>query len=81
MKTNLVHTLYQVQKFGVMPIEKFAELLKPGERKRCLQNRVSKKWYSIPVEVFTSFIFQVRGLVFQSVGIRQILVEKLKLRS
>ena len=66
MKTNLVHTLYQVQKFGVMEIEKFVDLLKPGERKRCLQNRVSKKWYSIPVEVFTSFIFRVRGLVLPS---------------
>ena len=37
MKTNLVHTLYQVQKFGTMPIEKFVDLLKPGEKKRCLQ--------------------------------------------
>ena len=62
VKTNLVHTLYQVQKFGTMEIEKFAGLLKPGEMKRCLQNRVSKKWYTIPQEVFTSFIFRVRGL-------------------
>ena len=67
MKKNLVHILYQVQKFGVMPIEKFVDLLKPEERKRCLQNRVSKKWYSISVEVFTSIIFRVRGLVLQSV--------------
>ena len=79
VKTNFVHTLYQVQKFGVMPIEKFADLLKLGERKRCLQNRVSKKWYSIHVEVFTSFIFRVRGLVLESVGISQIPIEKLKL--
>ena len=62
VKTNLVHTLYQVQKFGTMEIEKFADLLKPGERKRCLQNRVSKKWYTISQEVFTSFIFRVRRL-------------------
>ena len=79
MKTNLVHILYQVQKFGVMPIEKFADLLKLGEKKRCLQYKVSKKWYSIPVEVFTSFIFRVRGLILENVGIPQIPVEKLKL--
>ena len=79
MKTNLVHILYQVQKFGVMPIEKFADLLKPGEKKRCLQNKVSKKWYSIPMEVFTSFIFRVRGLVSKTAGIPQIPIEKLKL--
>ena len=80
MKTILVHTLYQVQKFGVMPIEKFADLLKPGEEKRCLQNKVSKKWYSRPMEVFTSFIYWVRGLVLENVGIPQIPVEKLKLQ-
>ena len=79
MKTNLVHTLYQVQKFGTMPIEKFADLLKPGEKKRCLQNKVSKKWYSIPQEVFTSFIFQVRGFDIESSGILEIGVLKLKL--
>ena len=79
MKTNLVHTLYQVQKFGVMPIEKFADLLKPREKKRCLQNKVSKKWYSIPAEVFTSFIFWVCGFVLETVGIPQIPVEKLEL--
>ena len=79
MKTNLVHTLYQVQKFGTMPIEKFADLLKPGEKKRCLQNKVSKKWYSIPAEVVTSFIFRVRGFVLETTGNPQILVEELKL--
>ena len=62
IKKNLVHILYQVQKFGTMEIERFADLLKPGEKKQCLQNRVSKKWYTIPEEVFTSFIFRVRGL-------------------
>ena len=72
MKTNLVHTLYQVQKFGIMPIDRFADLLKPGEKKRCLQNKVSKKWYSIPVEVFALFIFRVSGLVFEDVEIAQI---------
>ena len=79
MKTNLVHTLYQVQKFGTMPIEKFADLLKPREKKRCLQNKVSKKWYSIPQEVFTSFIFRICGFDLKSLGIPQIPVSKLKL--
>ena len=74
MKTNLVHTLYQVQKFGTMEIEKFVDLLKLGEKKRCLQNRISKKWYTIPQEVFTSFIFRVRGFLSETVGFLQILV-------
>ena len=79
MKTNLVHILYQVQKFGTMEIEKFADLLKPEEKKRCLANKVSKKWYSIPQEVFTSFIFRVRVFHLESCGIPQIPVQKFKL--
>ena len=61
-----------------MEIEKFVDLLKPGEKKRCLLNKVSKKWYSIPQEVFTSFIFRVRGFDVESLGIPQIPVQKLK---
>ena len=79
VKTNLVHTLYQVQKFGTMEIEKFADLLKPGEKKWCLANKDSKKWYSIPQEVFTSFIFLVRVFHLESRGIPQFPVQKFKL--
>ena len=61
MKTNLVHTLYQVQKYGVLELEKFKELLSPKEVKACLANS-RKTWYSMPLEVFTSFIFKVGSL-------------------
>ena len=36
VKTNLVHTLYRVQKYGVLDLEKFKELLSPEEVKACL---------------------------------------------
>ena len=58
MKTNLMHTLYRVQKYGVLELEKFKELLSPKEVKACLENSI-KTWYSMPLEVFTSFIFKV----------------------
>ena len=58
VKTNLVHTLYLVQKYGVLDLEKFKELLSPEEVKACLANS-RKMWYSMPLEVFTSFIFKV----------------------
>ena len=58
MKTNLVHTLYRVQKYGVMDIEKFKELLSPEDVNTCLMVTRSK-WYSMSLEVFTSFIFKV----------------------
>ena len=58
MKTNLVHTLYWIQKYGVLELEKFKELLSPEEVKACLENS-KKTWYSMPLEVFTSFIFKV----------------------
>ena len=58
VKTNLVHTLYRVQKYGVLELEKFKELLSPEEERACLANS-RKSWYSMPLEVFTSFIFKV----------------------
>ena len=60
MKTNLVHTLYRVQKYGVFELEKFKELLSPEEERACLANS-RKSWYSMPLEVFTSFIFKVHS--------------------
>ena len=61
VKTNLVHTLYRVQKYGVLELEKFKELLSPEEERACLANS-RKSWYSMPLEVFTSFIFKVHYL-------------------
>jgi len=50
--------LYRVQKYGVMEIEKFKELLSVEEVKTCQQS-TQRTWYSMPLEVFTSFIFKV----------------------
>jgi len=61
VKTNLVHTLYRVQKYGLLPIERFNEMLRPSEFKRCGAQKGKKTWYSMPVEVFTSFVFRVRN--------------------
>jgi len=60
MKTNLVHMLYQVQKYSELPIEKFKEMLQPSELKRCEVHKTRNTWYKMPLEVFTSFIFRVR---------------------
>ena len=43
----------------MLPIESFATLLRPAERKRCLENLVTRKWYSVLPDIFTSFIFRV----------------------
>jgi hypothetical protein len=58
VKTNLVHTLYRVQKYGLMELEKFKELLSADEVKTCMAI-TRTKWYSMSLEVFTSFIFKV----------------------
>ena len=60
VKTNLVHTLYRVQKYGNLELEKFKELLSLEEERACLANS-RKSWYSMPLEVFTSFIFKVHS--------------------
>jgi len=32
VKTNLVHTLYRMQKYRLQPLDKFVEMLRPSER-------------------------------------------------
>lgn len=59
VKTNTVHTLFRVRKYGLMSLDKFTEVLSPSDLRKC--KRAQKQtWYSLPLEVFTSFIFQVR---------------------
>lgn len=63
VKTNLAHNLFRVRKYGLMSIDKFTEVLSASELRKCKKNN-SKTWYSLPLDVFTSFIFQVRNLTF-----------------
>ena len=58
MKTNLVHTLFRVQKYGLMSIDQFSDLLSPADFKRCKKSQ-KKTWYSLTLHVFTNFTFQV----------------------
>ena len=58
MKTNLVHTLFRVRKYGLMELEKFKDVLSPSDFRRC-QGSKKNTWYSLTQSVFTSFIFQV----------------------
>jgi hypothetical protein len=63
VKTNTVHTLFRVQKYGLMPLEQFKDILTPDEIKRCAKSQNSKKtWYSLNLHVFTNFIFHVSSL-------------------
>lgn len=54
IKTNLVHTLYRVQKYGVLPLDKFAEHLSLTEMAQCTSSS-RKSWFTMSVEVFTSY--------------------------
>jgi hypothetical protein len=57
MKTNIVHTLFKVQKYGLMLIDQFKDILSPADFRRCKKSQ--KTWYSLPLHVFTNFTFQV----------------------
>jgi hypothetical protein len=58
VKTNIVHTLFRVQKYGLMSIDQFTDILSPDDLKRCKKTQ-KKTWYSLPLNVFTNFTFQV----------------------
>ena len=58
MKSNLVHTLFRVRKYGLMDLEKFKDVLSPSDYRRCERSN-KNTWYSLTQGVFTSFIFQV----------------------
>ena len=69
VKTNLVHTLYRVQKYGLLPIERFKEMLRPSELRMCGAQKARKTWYSMPLQVFTSFVFRVRLYEYASLSL------------
>ena len=57
MKTKLVHSLHQIQKYGEMPLTQFKGLLSKADYLKCLQ--MPKTWYCMMIDVFTTFIFRV----------------------
>jgi len=69
VKTNLVHTLYRVQKYGLQPLEKFVEMLRPSERKQCVVQPEKRFWYSMPMDVFTAFVFRVSNIALNNVEV------------
>jgi hypothetical protein len=58
MKTNLVHDLHQVRKFGLMPVEQFKGIISPSDFER-VKIYVQQSWFTLPVDVFTTPIFSV----------------------
>ena len=58
MKTNLVHTLFRVRKYGLMNLEKFKDVISPSDFRRCQRSK-KNTWYSLTQGMFTSFLFQV----------------------
>jgi hypothetical protein len=61
VKQNLVHTLYQVQRYGQMLVEKFQDIITPAEMDQALKYK-PLSWYSLLADVLTSLIFRVSGL-------------------
>ena len=41
VKTNIVHTMFKVQKYGLMSIDQFRDILSPADLNRC--NNSQKK--------------------------------------
>ena len=39
MKTNIVHTLFRVQKYGLMSIDQLTDILSPADLEKCKKSR------------------------------------------
>jgi len=59
-----------VQKYGLLQLQKFVEMLKPSKLKKCMAPSARKIWYSMPVDVFTTFMFRVRYMILTVFTIR-----------
>ena len=62
VKTNIVHTIFRVRKYGQMDLEKLKDVLSETDFLRCKRGQ-HKTWYTLPLSVFIVFIFQVSALV------------------
>lgn len=64
IKTNTIHTLFKVLKYGLMPLKLYQDILTPYDIKMCQKSQHSRKtWYSLNLHIFTSSIFQVSSHV------------------
>ena len=61
MKTNLVHDLHQVRKFGLMQVEQMKGIISPSDFER-VKTYVRQSWFSLPADVFTTLIFQCKSI-------------------
>ena len=58
MKTNIVHTMFRVHKYGLISIDQIRDMLTPADLNRCKKS-YKKMWYSLPLNVFTNITFKV----------------------
>lgn len=58
MKTNLVHDLYQVRKYGMMTVEQLKGIISPAEYERA-KAYVPQSWFTLPADTLTTLIFRV----------------------
>ena len=65
IKTNFVHTLYRMQKVGLLPVSSFHDLLSAEEMiaaKKIAESVGDKKpWYPIPRSKFLDYIYSVNS--------------------
>ena len=69
IKTNIVHTLFRMQKVGTLPPDNFHELLTPEElaiaNKNLEEHKDSKPWYNLLQTKFLDYIHSVSILAQQ----------------
>jgi hypothetical protein len=61
VKTNIVHTLFRVQKYGLMSIDQFTNILSPVDLKRC---KKTQKKDVVFITIKCVYKFHISGELF-----------------
>jgi hypothetical protein len=57
VKTNTVHTLFRVRKYGQMDLEKLKDVLSAADFMRCKRGQ-KKTWYTMPMNISSPSSFR-----------------------
>ncbi len=63
VRPNLIHEFFQINSIGIIPLEKFQEVLLANVYKKC-QSKSWKTRHSLTFETFFDYMYKVSQILF-----------------